>query len=113
MKKTSLFVIAFLAVNVLLTLSANAGDQTAATTDFDTNALVTVMCNALGIITGGTGKTLAAFAVVSLGIGFFLGKVAWGLMLAVALGIAALFGAPTIVNALSGGTGDVCENVGE
>ena len=66
------------------------------------NALVDTMCNALKLVTGNAGKAFAAFAIISLGIGFFTGKVSWGLMIGVALGIAAMFGAPTIVAVLSG-----------
>ena len=66
------------------------------------NALVTTMCNALKLVTGNAGKAFAAFAIISLGIGFFTGKVSWGLMIGVAMGIAAMFGAPTIVAVLSG-----------
>ena len=103
MKKVCLFLVAFVAVNVLFSFNAHASGA---------NALEVVMCNALSLVTGGTGRTLAAFAIVSLGIGFFLGKVAWGLMLAVALGIAALFGAPTIVNAIAGGDWN-CDEITE
>lgn len=66
------------------------------------NALVDTMCNALELVTGNAGKAFAAFAIISLGIGFFTGKVSWGLMIGVAMGIAAMFGAPTIVSVLSG-----------
>lgn len=66
------------------------------------NAFVTTMCNVLKMVTGNGGKAFAAFAIISLGIGFFTGKVSWGLMLGVAAGIAAMFGAPTIVAAISG-----------
>jgi type IV secretory pathway VirB2 component (pilin) len=66
------------------------------------NAFVATICNALRIITGNGGKAFAAFAIISLGIGFFTGKVSWGLMIGIAAGIAAMFGAPTIVAAISG-----------
>lgn len=74
----------------------------------DSNAFVTTICNALKIITGTGGKAFAAFAIVSVGIGFFSGKVSWGLMIGVTAGIAAMFGAPTIVAAISGGTASDC-----
>lgn len=72
------------------------------------NALVDAMCNALRIVTGTAGKAFAAFAIISVGIGFFTGKVSWGLMIGVALGIAAVFGAPSIVAALAGGDAFDC-----
>ena len=68
----------------------------------DNNTLADTMCNAMKIVTGSAGKAFAAFAIISLGIGFFTGKISWGLMIGVSMGIAAMFGAPTIVSALSG-----------
>ncbi len=70
--------------------------------DTDVNAFSKVMCRVLDIATGTGGKAFAAFAIISVGIGFFTGKVSWGLMIGVAAGIAAIFGAPSIVSAISG-----------
>jgi type IV secretion system protein VirB2 len=78
-----------------------ASDAFASTTA-DSNALVDAMCNAFSIVTGSAGKAFAAFAIISVGIGFFTGKVSWGLMIGVAAGIAAMFGAPSIVAVISG-----------
>ncbi len=61
-----------------------------------------ILCNALGFFTGNLGKTLALFALIALGVSFFLGKISWGTVLAVAFGIACIFGGSAIVNALSG-----------
>ncbi len=72
------------------------------TADVNSNQLVTTMCQAIKIVTGNGGKAFAAFAIISVGIGFFTGKVSWGLMIGVAMGIAAMFGAPSIVAAISG-----------
>jgi len=72
------------------------------TANATSNALTRVMCNALRIVQGSAGKTFAAFAIIAVGIGFFSGKVSWGLMIGVAAGIAAMFGAPSIVAAISG-----------
>jgi len=64
------------------------------------------ICNAFRIVTGSAGKTFAAFAIIATGIGFFSGKVSWGLMIGVAAGIATMFGAPSIVAAISGSVVD-------
>ena len=64
------------------------------------------ICNAFRIATGSAGKTFAAFAIIATGIGFFSGKVSWGLMIGVAAGIATMFGAPSIVAAISGSVVD-------
>ncbi len=113
MKKLS----AFLAKTVILSfffltvaqvmvpvLASDAAAQTTSTvtTTANSNAFVSVMCNAMRLITGNAGKAFAAFAIISMGIGFFTGKISWGLMIGLAMGIAAMFGAPTIVAAISG-----------
>ncbi len=82
----------------IFTVNANAND----------NAFVDTLCNALKIVTGSGGKAFAAFAIISVGIGFFTGKISWGLMIGVTAGIAAMFGAPTIVAAISGGSAVDC-----
>jgi ABC-type maltose transport system permease subunit len=53
-------------------------------------------------------STFAAFAIISCGIGFFTGKISWGLMIGITAGIAAMFGAPTIVAAIAGGNALDC-----
>ena len=112
----SFFLVAVSPVAVPL-LSSDAFAQTtaAATTlgtiisdDHNNNILVRTMCNALKIVTGNAGKAFAAFAILSVGIGFFTGKVSWGLMIGVAAGIALIFGAPSVVSAISGGSAFDC-----
>ncbi len=66
------------------------------------NTFTKSMCNALRVVNGSAGKTFAAFAIIATGIGFFTGKVSWGLMIGVTAGIATMFGAPSIVAAISG-----------
>ncbi len=66
------------------------------------NTFTKSACNALKIATGSAGKTFATFAVIATGIGFFTGKVSWGLMIGVAAGIATMFGGTSIVAAISG-----------
>ena len=71
------------------------------------NTFGKTMCNAFRIVNGSAGKTFAAFAIIATGIGFFSGKVSWGLMIGVAAGIATMFGAPSIVAAISGQTANL------
>ena len=82
--------------------TANVGCSWYIEGNADDNKFVDTICNILDIATGNGGKAFAAFAIISLGIGFFTGKVSWGLMIGVACGIGAMFGAPTIVAAISG-----------
>lgn len=101
--KTVLLSFFFLTVvPAVLPVIANNAHAASSGTTTDDNAFVDTMCKALGLVTGNAGKAFAAFAIISLGIGFFTGKISWGLMIGVAMGIAAMFGAPTIVSVLSG-----------
>lgn len=67
-------------------------------------SMTAVLCGGYAIFDSSIGKMLAVFAIVALGVGLFMGKVTWGLVFAVALGIGAMFGAPKIVTAITGGT---------
>ena len=80
-------------------LSGNVADEAY---NISQNTFTKSMCNALRVVTGSAGKTFAAFAIIATGIGFFTGKVSWGLMIGVTAGIATMFGAPSIVAAISG-----------
>jgi type IV secretory pathway VirB2 component (pilin) len=82
--------------------SENNGERALNSTS--SNTFSKSICNAFRIVTGSAGKTFAAFAIIATGIGFFSGKVSWGLMIGVAAGIATMFGAPSIVAAISGTT---------
>lgn len=88
----SLFTVSFVGV-------AYAADPTPATTD----PMTATLCNIYLFITGGIGKTICAFTIIGVGIGFFTGKVSWGVLIGVALGIASLFGGPAIMAAVTGG----------
>ena len=71
-----------------------------------------ILCNALSIVQGGVGKSIAAFAIIFIGVSLFLGKVSWGVAIATVLGIGAIFGATTIVEGLGAGGGG-CESAAE
>lgn len=60
-----------------------------------------VLCNAALWLTGNTGKGLAVVAVCITGIGAMLGKVSWGTVLLVGIGIAIIFGAGPLVDNLT------------
>ena len=90
-------------------LSVDANAQTTTSADANDNILVTTMCNMMKIVTGNAGKAIAAFAIIAVGVGFFTGKVSWGLLIGVTAGVAAMFGAPTIVSAISGKTAYDCQ----
>jgi type IV secretory pathway VirB2 component (pilin) len=115
MKKSSLLLVKFFLFSFFLLsvspaiLSSDALAQTAsgassttAASNVNQNVLTDTICNVMSIVTGNAGKAFAAFAIISVGIGFFTGKVSWSLMIGVSAGIAAMFGAPSIVAAITG-----------
>ena len=110
MKKISKKLHSILAIASILAISSSPAFASYSTESFTatSNTLTDVMCNVYRIATGNAGKAFAAFAIISVGIGFFTGKVSWGLMLGVAAGIAAMFGAPSIVSAISGKSAASC-----
>ena len=111
-KLTILSVLSLLFVFAPIATGSNnvfAQDNTYSATD--ANALTGTMCRAFKLATGTAGKTFAAFAIISMGLGFFTGKVSWGLMIGVMAGIAAIFGAPTMVSAIGGEEAMDCEAV--
>ena len=71
------------------------------------NAIEMVFCNVVNVLNGVTGRAIATVAVIAVGVGALLGKISWGMALIVALGVALIFGAGTIVTAL-GGTSTGC-----
>ena len=89
-------------VNCQYIVSKLKGDVADEQYNISQNTFSKSMCNALRVVTGSAGKTFAAFAIIATGIGFFTGKVSWGLMIGVTAGIATMFGAPSIVAAISG-----------
>lgn len=100
----SLFTILFLALSTNNALASG-------TSAFDKNVMTAVLCRVMNLVTGGIGKTFAAFAIIAMGVGFFSGKVSYAAMIGVTLGIAAMFGAPAIVNLMAGGDAFKCEDV--
>ena len=86
-------------------------DVADAVADTNQNSFTKNACNILRVTTGSAGKTFATFAVIATGIGFFTGKVSWGLMIGVAAGIATMFGGPSIVAAITGQSTDMMCNL--
>jgi type IV secretion system protein VirB2 len=96
---TSWQLLSLLVVGLLVSmLPSMSFAQNAATTPFDT-----VICNVVNFFTGTTGKAIATIAVIFVGIGALMGKISWGLAFIVAVGIALIFGAASIVNAVATG----------
>lgn len=99
MSKKALFLTALMSISLILVAGkAFAGG----------GAFASEICNMLNIVTGSTGKIIAAVGVIAAGVGFFSGKVSWGLLIGVCAGVGLMFGAPTIVSAISGKSSYEC-----
>lgn len=89
-----------------LLLSAN---DVWAATNSDATMVINVMCAAINQLTGNIGKAITIIIMVSLGIMLLLGKVTWGVAIALAVGMGIIFGAKDMVNILTGGDGALCQ----
>ena len=67
-----------------------------------------VLCTVVNWFTGNTGKGLATIAITVIGIGALLGKVSWGMAIIVGIGVAIVFGAAGLVNAMNAGATSTC-----
>lgn len=95
--------IAAVAVFAMLPLEAIAQTPTTPAPGVGTgSALDRLFCNILSVVTGTVGKGIATIALVIIGVGALMGKVSWGMAIIVALGIAIVFGASSIVTSISG-----------
>ena len=65
--------------------------------------IANVLCHVIDVAKGATGKTIATLVIISMAIGLFLGKITWGVAIAVAVGMGILFGADNVVQFVSGG----------
>ncbi|WP_236870384.1 TrbC/VirB2 family protein [Candidatus Bandiella numerosa] len=98
-------------MNFLLSTNSRADASTDAGT-----GIAQVLCNVISVAQGATGKTIATLVIISTAIGLFLGKITWGVAIAVAVGMGVLFGANTLVSFLSNTAGsgtatDVCKGL--
>ena len=74
----------------------------------NTSGLGGTLCAVVKTLQGPVARGLAAIAIIFLGFSLFLGKISWGIALALAIGIGAVFGAPGIVKVLAGESGNDC-----
>jgi type IV secretion system protein VirB2 len=94
-------IIAFFTIT--LTLSAPVFTASAQNNEGNTQ-ISNIICGAVNQLTGTIGRSIAILIIISLAISLFLGKVSWGMAIAVAVGMGILFGAKDVVNLLAGGT---------
>ncbi len=92
--------LAFLAMSLAIFLPelAMAGD----------NPIGTTLCAVVAWFTGPVGGGIATLAVIIIGIGALMGKVSWGMAIIVGLGVAVIFGAAPMIEALEPETAGDC-----
>lgn len=105
-----LFLLTFFSPSIVLGINNAYATGNGAETYDTGGSAETIVCNALGFLTGGIGKALAAFACIGISLGFLAGKVAWTTILTFSLGMACIFGAPAIIRAFAGGD-TACDGV--
>jgi type IV secretion system protein VirB2 len=109
-KKIMVISLMIFSMNFLLSTNSRADSADAGT------GIAQVLCNVISVAQGATGKTIATLVIISMAIGLFLGKITWGVAIAVAVGMGVLFGANTLVSFLSstdgkGSATDVCKSL--
>lgn len=78
--------------------------------DDGTQEIMKAICTVIKALSGPIARGVAAFGIIFLGFSLFLGKISWGTGIALAIGLGAVFGAESIVNAM-GEDGDLsCDN---
>lgn len=102
------FILSMLIIFTLHNSTALADDTAVGGGGGDTDEVTKVMCNIIGYITGTVGKPIAIIVVISVAIMLFLGKLSWGLGMAIAIGIGLLFGAPSVIKTITGDSGELC-----
>jgi len=88
---------------MLMPKAALAADPVAAD-----NPLGDTLCNVVDWFQGPIGSGIATLAIIVIGVGALMGKVSWGMAIIVGLGVGIIFGAPAIVDMISGGAGTGC-----
>lgn len=90
--------LAAVAVFAMLPVEAIA---TTVVADGSDSAFDRLFCNILSVFTGPVGKGIATIAIVIVGVGALMGKVTWTVAIIVAMGVAIIFGASSIVTSFS------------
>jgi type IV secretory pathway VirB2 component (pilin) len=78
-------------------------EMSMAQTEVPDSTISNTICNVVNQLQGPIARGVAAIGIIFLGFSLFLGKISWGVALALAIGIGAIFGANEIVNLVGGG----------
>ena len=88
----------FAAVAVIMASS----DTAFATNSADNDVVGQTLCCLVAILSDGVARGIATIVIFSVGVGFFLGKLNWGIAAATVAGVGIIFSAPKLVLFLSG-----------
>lgn len=101
------FILFAIFVSFSATISESYAQPTTTTTTTTNpgDSITGILCKVIEQISGPIGKAIAVLIVISLAIALFLGKVSWGMAIAVAVGMGILFGAESVVQLISPGDG--------
>lgn len=84
---------------ILFSSLANAADEVSSAGQ---GPIAEAMCVIYALVTGAVAKTVGVIGVAALGIGLFLGRLNWGVAVAVGVGVVLVFGGPEVVKWLTG-----------
>ena len=108
----ALLLVSLLFATVSFDASAQQNNNTTTQKKVEESKITEVICNAIEQLTGPIGRAIAVLIIISLAIALFLGKVTWGLAIAVAVGLGILFGASNVVGLLTGVQGsEICPDI--
>ena len=89
---------------------AAPGTPASSTGSYSGGTIGNLLCNVADWFTGSVGQGIATLAVIVLGIGALFGKVSQGMAITAMVGISVIFGAPDIVEDLTGQQACYSEN---
>lgn len=115
-----IFAVLILSANLSLAEDVNTTTTTGQTTNkkiimAEKNPIAATACKAYKFINGGIAKALITLLFVITGIGFFIGKISWGIVISLIIGTSLTLTSGKLVGVFvgdagkGGGSGDICE----
>ena len=102
------FLLMVFSILLLLPLFSTANAQIQTLVDGNDNSVAKVLCNGVAILRGNPIKIVTSLMVMAVGAGFLLGKIEIKTIIGVCLGVAVIFGAPTIYDGVTGNDSGKC-----
>lgn len=102
------FLLMVFSILLLLPLFSTANAQIVPILDKDNNSVAKVLCNGVAILRSNPIKIIAALMVMAVGAGLLIGKIEIKTLIGVCLGVAVIFGAPTLYDGITGKDSGKC-----